>query len=68
MTYDDTHCPCGGTKLRETMLCGECDTALADHPSMKVFKDPEHYKVDSRRHAAIVLLSLSRKRRRQLHL
>ncbi len=68
MTYDDTHCPCGGTKLRETMLCGECETALAAETTMKMFRDTEHCPTGSRRSAAITLLGLARKRRRQLHL
>lgn len=63
MSYEDTNCPCGGKKLRETMLCADCETAFASHPSMKVFKD-ETYSLDARRHAAIVLLTLSRKRKR----
>lgn len=67
MSYEDTNCPCGGKKERDTMLCDRCESDLAQHPSMPVFKNLENA-LESRRHAAIVLLSLSRGlgRKRQL--
>lgn len=68
MSYEDTRCPCGGKKPTDTMLCDECNTALKDHPSMKVFRDAAKYSVDSRRHAALVLITLSRARKRQKEL
>ena len=64
MSYSDTNCPCGGKKPTDTMLCDDCNTAYAEHPSMRVFRDKTN-STDSRRHAAIVLLSLSRKRKFQ---
>ncbi len=64
MSYEDTNCPCGGKKLRDTMLCDACEQELANHPSMKVFKDRSH-KVDERSHAAHVLVTLSRSRGRR---
>lgn len=63
MSYEDTICPCGGKKERDTMLCPQCETDLADHPSMKVFKDMGAG-IASGQHAAIVLLALSRSRHR----
>ena len=68
MSYEDTHCPCGESKPRETMLCDGCNTAFADRTEMKMFKDTEHCPTGSRRYAAINLLALARKRKRQLHL
>jgi hypothetical protein len=63
MSWEDTDCPCGGKKERETMLCRECETYLADHPAMKHFRD-EQCPPAGRRHAAIVLLTCSRSRKR----
>ena len=63
MSWEDTNCPCGGKKERETMLCRECETYLADHPAMKHFRD-EQCPPAGRRHAAIVLLTCSRSRKR----
>lgn len=62
MSYEDTNCPCGDQKQRNTMLCETCETHFADHPSMVAFKDKKS-PLDSRRHAAIVLVSLSRNRK-----
>lgn len=62
MSYENTNCPCGGTKERDTMLCDSCLEYLADRKEMVSFRDvllPLEY----RRNAAIILLSLSRKRR-----
>lgn len=63
MSYENTKCPCGGNKPTDTMLCDECETALADHPSMKYFKDSKG-PVESRRQAAIILVSVARQRKR----
>ena len=67
MAYDDMQCPCGGTKMRETMLCLACETHLADHPEMRVLRDSLGYSVNSRRGAAITLLALARRRKRQTY-
>jgi len=61
MSWEDNKCPCGGHKERQTMLCSACETFLADHPSMAAYKD-EQRSLDARRHAAIVLCTLARKR------
>lgn len=63
MSYDNTICPCGGKKPLETMLCDECNAAFKDHPSMKAFMD-DQASLPYRRQAAIVLVSLARKRKR----
>jgi hypothetical protein len=62
MSYEDTSCPCGGKKERETMLCNDCEQYLADHPAMKVFRDKSD-SAESRRHAATILLTVARKRK-----
>lgn len=63
MSYENTNCPCGGKKPTDTMLCAECETALADHPAMKWFKDTKE-PVESRRHSAIILVTAARQRKR----
>ena len=63
MSYEDTHCPCGGKKIPDTMLCDACLEAFKDHPSMAVFQD-RRAPTNARHHAAIVLCSLSRARKR----
>lgn len=63
MSFEDTHCPCGGKKERETMLCAECVEWLKDKPAMKAFLD-ETCAVEYRRQAAIILVTLARKRKR----
>ena len=65
MSYDDTGCPCGGKKKRQTMLCQECNETFKDHPSMKVFNSEPGVASDYRRQAAIILLTLSRKRKQK---
>lgn len=70
MSYEDTRCPCGGTKDRDTMLCQVCESDLAGHNSMKVFRNEDgSWNVEARRHAAIILCAesatLGRTRRRK---
>lgn len=59
MSYENTECPCGGKKERDTMLCNACFTELDGHPAMKIFKDAEA-RVESRRHADVILISCSK--------
>ena len=68
MSYEDTNCPCGGRKERETMLCAECMTAFKDTVDMKVFLDPIKYDVNARRGAAALLLAMSRRRKKPTEL
>jgi hypothetical protein len=58
MSYENTKCPCGGEKDQNTMLCNGCFAELEEHPAMKIFKD-ESARVESRRHAAFILISCS---------
>ena len=61
--YEDSECPCKGKKKPMTMLCDDCLEAFKDHPSMAVFQD-RLAPTNARHHAAIVLCSLSRVRKR----
>lgn len=63
MSYDDTKCPCGGKKPPSTMLCDECIEAFKDRKELQQYQD-NSYTVEFRRHAAIILLTLARKRKR----
>ena len=66
MSYENTTCPCRGTKPPDTFLCDECVTAFAGRRETQTMNDATQ-PVEVRRHAAIVLLSLARSRnRRQL--
>jgi hypothetical protein len=62
MSYEDTNCPCGGKKPTETMLCGDCLAAFAEHPAMRELNDARN-SGSSRRHAATILLALARRRK-----
>lgn len=62
MSYEDTNCPCGDKKLPDTMLCSTCETYLAERREMKIFRSDSIPEI--RRHAAIILISLSRSRKR----
>ena len=64
MSFEDSNCPCGGKKEPGTMLCQLCESELATHPSMPVFKDHQS-NLELRRHAAIVLVTLARGRKRK---
>ena len=61
MAYDDTHCPCGGQKIRETMLCEHCQIHLEDRRENLIVRDPSTT-WEQRRSAAIRLIALARKR------
>jgi hypothetical protein len=61
MSYEDTNCPCGDKKLPDTMLCQTCQTAFAERREMKIFKSDSIPEI--RRHAAIILIELSKKRK-----
>ena len=62
MSYENTECPCGGRKERETMLCHECEAAFAGESDFRIIKD-DSFSFSARRGAAITLLSKSRTRR-----
>lgn len=61
MSWEDRRCPCGGVKESETLLCPECELQFHDHPAMQAFTDSRN-RLESRRHAAFILVTLSRKR------
>lgn len=65
MSYEDTNCPCGDKKERDTMLCQMCMETFKDRREMKTFLDGNE-PVEYRRHAASILLALSRGRKRNL--
>jgi hypothetical protein len=62
MAYDDTHCPCGGQKIRETMLCDPCQIRLASRPENLILQDAAST-WEQRRSAAIRLIALARSKR-----
>lgn len=62
MSWEDTKCPCGGRKERETLLCGECETHLSGTMEMRAYKRPELGPME-RRWAVIRLLSMARRRK-----
>ena len=61
MSYADNKCPCGAKKMTDTLICGACQHDFKDHPAMRVYMSEFEPNI-SKRHAAIILLSLSRKR------
>lgn len=63
MSYENTACPCGDKKPSDTMLCDECYKAFRDRREMSDYQDPTA-PVEYRRHAAVVLVSLARERKR----
>ncbi len=63
MSYENMSCPCGGRKPTDTMLCEDCERAFADRPEMATMRDGEAT-VEYRRTAAIILVTLARKRGR----
>ena len=66
MSYENTTCPCRGTKPPDTFLCDECVTAFAGRRETQTMNDTTQ-PVEYRRHAAIVLLSLARSRTRNCY-
>ena len=64
MSYEDTNCPCGDRKPTDTMLCDACMEHLKDHRAMATFRSSEP--IESRRHAATLLLMLARGRKRRM--
>jgi hypothetical protein len=63
MSYENTHCPCGGEKARETMICPECEAAVAGTYDRKRMDDPLAT-WEQRRRSAILVLAVSRQRRK----
>lgn len=63
MSWEDTSCPCGGRKDRETMLCVECQTQFKDRPETKELNS-DQLSFSQKRSSAIALLALARRRRK----
>ncbi len=62
MSFDNTHCVCGGRKLVETMLCGDCETFVVGTPDRARMDDPSA-PWQARRGAAIRVLAQARQRK-----
>lgn len=61
MSYENSKCPCGGRKLTDTMLCDDCEKAVAGTFDRREMDDPKAPR-DVRRSAAIRLLAVARRR------
>lgn len=67
MSYENTLCPCGGKKLTETMLCDDCEKAVAGTFD-RTLMDDRTAPFEDRRRAAIRVLTVSRRRNASLPL
>lgn len=67
MSFENTQCPCGGKKQRETMICPACKEYVAATIEAASLDDTR-IPWQSRRNAAIRLLSLARNRNKSLSL
>ena len=67
MSYENTNCPCGGRKERETMLCSTCVAYTAATIEAAVMSDASRT-WQTRRNAAIRLIATARKRHQKLAL
>jgi hypothetical protein len=63
MSYENTRCPCRGQKLPETMLCPDCETAVAGTYDRREMDNPAA-PLEARRAAAIRILAVSCRRTR----
>ena len=62
MSYENNKCPCGERKERETMLCADCERDFASTIELAAYRD-ETGPTGVRRHAAIKLLAMARRRK-----
>ena len=62
MAFDDTNCPCGDSKERETMLCQQCAGYFGHTVEMAAVNNLQ-WPVEARRASAIRLLAMSRRRK-----
>ncbi len=70
MSYENTSCPCGGKKEKETLICRECVVhiyAVTDGFDLERYRD-ESFTTEARRSMAIRLLTAARKRSKMLPL
>jgi hypothetical protein len=70
MSYENTKCPCGGSKQRETMICQACTDHLSgtNPHEIKGYQDSANHSAESRRNMAIRLLAAARRRKPRLAL
>jgi hypothetical protein len=64
MAFEDKKCPCGNRKQTDTMLCDECNAHFADRKELSEYQD-QSLRLDYRRNAAVVLVTLARDRKRK---
>lgn len=62
MSYEDTQCPCGEAKATLALICPTCFEAFSERREMTIYLSDDP--VESRRHASLILLTLSRSRKR----
>lgn len=63
MSYEDTNCPCGDKKRRETMICSLCEATFLSTKELAVFNNSD-WPVEARRIAAVRILSMCRRRKK----
>jgi hypothetical protein len=69
MSYENTSCPCGGRKKRETMICDPCKAFIASAPCNDLdFCEDHRNPVEKRRAMAILILAAARRRGKRLPL
>ena len=69
MSYENTSCPCGGRKERETMICADCVTAInAVNPNDLALCEDHRIPTSTRRAMAIRILANARRRGQRLPL
>lgn len=62
MSYENTKCPCGDRKPRQTLICETCQAAFGSTVESAAFQN-RRLPIAARRAAAIRLLSYSRRRK-----
>lgn len=67
MSFENTQCVCGGKKERETLICRECKEHVASTIEAAAIDD-SRIPWQSRRNAAIRVLSMARNRNKKLAL
>jgi hypothetical protein len=67
MSYEDTNCPCGGKKERETLICDQCREYFSAAIELAAMDDPR-LPFEARRGSAIRLLSMARRRKSRTEL
>ena len=61
MSFENQHCPCGGKKPTDTMLCDDCNSTFNARREWREYQDGT-LPISYRRNAAIILLALARRR------